>query len=129
MLKNIQPSHTHSEKCTEGCTADVSIPKKTVSNDTIVSYVKDKNACQHNVIALLNNKQNDEGELKTFFDGFDPPPPPCDSETRSNQFKLEDNFLTEIADAKTLSDLAKVIKKESLKLKSRHILLLFLAIQ
>ncbi len=109
MLKNIQPSHTHSEKCTEGCTADVSIPKKTVSNDTIVSYVKDKNACQHNVIALLNNKKNDEGELKTFFDGFDPPPPPCDSETRSNQFKLEDNFLTEIADAKTLSDLAKVI--------------------
>jgi hypothetical protein len=109
MLKNIQPSHTHSEKCTEGCTADVSIPKKTISNDTIVSYVKDKNACQHNIISLLNNKQNDEGELKIFFDGFDPPPPKCDDSSPKNTFELSNDFLNNIQKAKSLSDLAKLI--------------------
>jgi len=109
MLKNIQPSHTHSEKCTEGCTADISIPKKTISNDTIVSYVKDKNACQHNIISLLKNKQNDEDELKRFFNGFEPPPPPCDSQTKKNLFTFKDDFLGNIQKATSLSALAKLI--------------------
>ena len=101
--------HLHTDKCTEGCTADLSIPKKTVSNDTIVSYVKDKNACQHNIIALLKNKQTDENALKEFFDRFDPPPPPCDSETKTTQFELEKDFLTKIEATKSLSALAKLI--------------------